>query len=138
MGADDYVIKPFNPLEVVARVKALLRRVRDYDLVGASKNKNILQIRGLKLDTRKHRTWLYDEEIILTPLEFSIIRYLMDNAGQVVSSEELFEKVWGEKFLDNNNTVMAHIARIRDKLHENSKKPEYIRTVWGVGYKIDE
>ena len=138
VGADDYVTKPFNPLEVVARVKAMIRRVRDYD--GAEKKDvESVQIRGLSVNKRYHRVLLYDEEIELTSLEFKVVWYLLEHLGQVVSSEELFEKVWGEKFLENNNnTVMAHIARIREKLHENSRNPEYIKTVWGVGYKIEE
>lgn len=138
VGADDYVTKPFNPLEVVARVKGQLRRVRNYDRQEQEGQAGKYLVRGLELDERKHQCRLYDKEIILTPLEFSIVLYLVKHIGQVVSSEELFEKVWGEKFLDNNNTVMAHIARIREKLHENSRRPEYIKTVWGVGYKIEE
>lgn len=80
---------------------------------------------------------LYDEEIELTPLEFEILLYLASKRGEVVSSEELFEKVWKEKYLDSNNTVMVHIRRIREKLHEDTKKTKYIKTVWGVGYKIE-
>lgn len=137
IGADDYVTKPFNPLEVTARVKAQLRRVNRYDGMNPSDIASKIIIRGLELDEKKHTCKLYNEDIILTPIEFSIILYLAKNIGQVVSSEELFEKVWGEKYLDNNNTVMAHIARLRDKLHENARKPEYIKTVWGIGYKID-
>lgn len=138
VGADDYITKPFNPLEVVARVKASIRRVRDYD--GAEKkDMESIQIRGLTVNKRYHRVLLYDEEIELTSLEFKVVWYLLEHMGQVVPSEELFENVWGEKFLENNNnTVMAHIARIREKLHENSRNPEYIKTVWGVGYKIEE
>ncbi len=139
VGADDYVTKPFNPLEVVARVKAGIRRVRDYDSVGTQKkDADCHEVRGLSVNKRYHRVLLYDEEIELTALEFKVVWYLLEHLGQVVSSEELFENVWGEEFLDNNNTVMAHIARIREKLHENSRKPEYIKTVWGVGYKIEE
>ncbi len=137
MGADDYVTKPFNPLEVTARVKAQLRRVNKYDGLKHSNTSDRIMIRGLELDEKQHTCTLYNEDIILTPIEFSIILYLAKRIGQVVSSEELFENVWGEKYLDNNNTVMAHIARLREKLHENARKPEYIKTVWGVGYKID-
>ncbi|MBR1742663.1 MAG: VanR-ABDEGLN family response regulator transcription factor [Lachnospiraceae bacterium] len=135
MGADDYVTKPFNPLEVVARVKGQLRRVKNYD---KKERDGEYRIRGLELLEKEHRCRLYEETIDLTPIEFSILLYLCRHAGEVVSSEELFERVWGEKYLDNNNTVMAHIARLRDKLHENSRKPEYIKTVWGVGYKMEK
>lgn len=137
MGADDYVTKPFNPLEVAARVKAQLRRVNKYDAQKDPDTSDKIIIRGLELGEKQHTCTLYQEKIILTPIEFSILLYLAKRIGQVVSSEELFEKVWGEKYLDNNNTVMAHIARLREKLHENARKPEYIKTVWGVGYKID-
>lgn len=144
MGADDYITKPFNPLEVVARVKAQLRRAGDYnksigktDMPESDNVKGYHNVRGLELFEDEHRCILYGEEIILTPIEFSIILYFIKNIGRVVSSEELFEKVWGEKYLNSNNTVMAHIARIRDKLHENSRSPKFIKTVWGVGYKIE-
>lgn len=135
MGADDYVTKPFNPLEVVARVKGQLRRVKDYD---KQEKEGEYRIRGLEVLKREHCVRLYDEEIDLTPIEFSILLYLCEHAGQVVSSEELFENVWGEAYLGNNNTVMAHIARLREKLHDNSRKPQYVKTVWGVGYKIEK
>ena len=144
MGADDYIIKPFNPLEVVARVKAQLRRAGDYnksiekaDTENAGNEEGYYNVRGLELFEDEHRCLLYGEEIMLTPIEFSIILYFIKNIDKVVSSEELFENVWGEKYLNSNNTVMAHIARIRDKLHENSRQPKFIKTVWGVGYKIE-
>ena len=135
MGADDYVTKPFNPLEVVARVKGQLRRVKDYD---KQEKEGEYRIRGLEVLKREHCVRLYDEEIDLTPIEFSILLYLCEHVEQVVSSEELFENVWGEAYLGNNNTVMAHIARLREKLHDNSRKPQYVKTVWGVGYKIEK
>lgn len=139
MGADDYITKPFNPLEVVARVKAQLRRAQTYNIsMGKQEKEEYYNIRGMEINVSDHTCTLFGEEIPITPLEFSILLYLCQHLGQVVSSEELFEKVWGEKYLDNNNTVMAHIARIREKLHENARKPKFIKTVWGVGYKIEK
>ena len=139
MGADDYITKPFNPLEVVARVKAQLRRAQTYNFsMGRQEEEEYYNVRGMEINVSDHTCILFGEEIPITPLEFSILLYLCRRMGQGVSSEELFEKVWGEKYLDNNNTVMAHIARIREKLHENARKPKFIKTVWGVGYKIEK
>lgn len=136
LGADDYVTKPFNPLELTARVKAHLRRYRQYNT--EAKNKNVIEINGLSINNETHKCFLFDEEIPLTPTEFGILRLLCENADRVVSTEDIFEKVWGEKYLDSNNTVMVHIRRIREKLHEPSRNPRFVKTVWGVGYKIEK
>ncbi len=133
MGADDYVTKPFNPLELVARVKAHLRRYKRYN----QDTENIYDREGLMLNPDTHKCTLYDEEVFLTPTEFKILWLLCERRGKVVSSEEIFENVWGEKYLDSNNTVMVHIRRIREKLKEPQGKPKYIKTVWGVGYKVE-
>ena len=136
LGADDYVTKPFNPLELTARIKAQLRRFRQYN--GSTESTDTLEFSGLELNISTHTCTLYGEEIILTPIEFRILRLLMENAGRVVSTKELFEKVWGEDYLDSNNTVMVHIRRIREKLREKPRNPKFIKTVWGVGYKIEK
>lgn len=139
IGADDYITKPFNPLEVSARVKTQLRRYIRYNnsSVLQTEKKSEYDIRGLIINKDTHKCFLYDEELLLTPIEFSILWYLCSNQGKVISSEELFEAVWKEKYFNNNNTVMAHIGRLREKMKEPAKNPKFIKTVWGVGYEIE-
>ena len=138
IGADDYITKPFNPLEVVARVKTQLRRAQRYNASPLREaEKNEFDIRGLLINRDSHKCVLFGKELSLTPTEFSLLWYLCEHQGKVVTSEELFEAVWKEKFLDNNNTVMAHIGRLREKMGEPARNPKFIKTIWGVGYEIE-
>ncbi len=132
-GADDYITKPFNPLEVVARIKSQLRRYMRYN----PKSVDECDLRGLYMNRSTHECRLYDRKLDITPTEFSILWYLCENCGRVVSSEELFEAVWGEKYLESNNTVMNHIGKLREKMKESYKNPKFIKTVWGIGYTIE-
>lgn len=141
LGADDYITKPFKMLELIARVRANIRRAQNYNVAikqqdSTSNTEEKYLINGLEINASKHTVKLYDEVLELTPIEFNIVLYLARHEGMAVSSEELFEAVWKEKYFDSNNTVFVHIARIREKMHENSRKPIYIKTVWGVGYKL--
>ncbi|MEC0126996.1 response regulator transcription factor [Paenibacillus pabuli] len=133
-GADDYMIKPFNPLELLARVKAQLRR---QTLMGNADFNSLILIKDLIIDKSKHSVKLKEAEIPLTPLEFSILALLASHPGQVFSSEKIYEAVWKEPYGYSDNTVMVHIRNLREKLKENPRDPHYIKTVWGVGYKID-
>ncbi len=139
-GADDYVTKPFNPLELTARVKSQLRRYMQLNPNSGTeeKQKNEISVRGLVINRDNHRVLVDGEEIRLTPIEFDILFLLASNPGKVFSTDEIFEKVWNEKVYEANNTVMVHIRRLRGKMKEDSRTDKIITTVWGVGYKIEK
>ena len=139
-GADDYVTKPFNPLELTARVKSQLRRYMQLNPNSGAeeKQKNEISVRGLVINRDNHRVMVDGEEIRLTPIEFDILFLLASNPGKVFSTDEIFEKVWNEKVYEANNTVMVHIRRLRGKMKEDARTDKIITTVWGVGYKIEK
>ncbi|MCI8638720.1 MAG: VanR-ABDEGLN family response regulator transcription factor [Coprococcus sp.] len=138
MGADDYIPKPFNPLELVARVKAQLRRYTQYN-DHTKEQGDIIDFGGLFLNKESHECVYNEKSLTLTPIEFDILWMLCENRGKVVSSERLFESVWNENYYKNsNNTVMVHIRHLREKMSGPTGKSDLIKTVWGVGYKIEE
>ncbi|WP_291583054.1 VanR-ABDEGLN family response regulator transcription factor [Clostridium sp. UBA6640] len=137
-GADDYMTKPFRPLEVIARVKAQLRRYKKYNF-DYTQPDNVLIHRGLTIDINSHECRLDGNILSLTPTEFLILKILCEEKGNVVSSEQLFHKIWGDEYFDkSNNTITTHIRHLREKIGDSVEKPKYIKTVWGVGYKIEK
>lgn len=134
-GADDYVSKPFNPLELIARVKSQLRRTNKYN-TDLSASKNVMEIGELKINVDTRQVFVQNQEVRLTPKEFDILELLARNKGIVLSVQKIYEVVWKEEFLKSDNNVMVHITKIRDKIEQDPKRPIYVKTVWGVGYKI--
>ena len=136
IGADDYITKPFNFLELIARVKSNLRRYMKYDKF--KKDDELIVVRGLSLNKKTKEVYLENVLIRLTPIEFKILQLLMENKGGIFSIEQIYENVWNEPFLNSENTVAVHIRRIREKIEVNPKDPIYLKVVWGIGYKIEK
>lgn len=134
-GADDYITKPFSAMELIARVKSQIRRYTRYT-TESSTPKNIIEIGNLTINTDTRQVFVGNKDVRLTPKEFDILQLLASNKGIVFSIEKIYERVWGEDFYMSDNTVMVHITKIREKIEEEPKKPLYIKTIWGVGYKI--
>ena len=139
LGADDYVVKPFRPLELVARVKAQLRRYTRYGSGVAEEDASELSVDGLTINRDARTVTVDDRPVRCTPLEFSILLYLVENRGRVVPVEDLFRAVWGEDFMSSSsNTVMVHIRHLREKLGDDAQNPRFIKNIWGVGYTIEK
>lgn len=137
IGADDYITKPFNPLELAARVKSNLRR---YTSLGSlnSENKSIYQVGGLVINDDTKQVTVDDEPVKMTPIEYNILLLLVKNQGRVFSINQIYESIWNEDAIGADNTVAVHIRHIREKIEINPKEPRYLKVVWGVGYKIDK
>lgn len=134
LGADDYIVKPFSPTELVARVKAHLKRYQQ--LTGQQKANKVLKVGNLTIDVTGHRVYVKDKEVVMPNKEFALLVFLAENPGVVFSKETLFQRIWGEDSLGDTATVSVHINRIREKIEQNTARPTYIETVWGVGYRF--
>lgn len=134
-GADDYVTKPFNPSELVARVKSQLRRYTTLGSIG--KQNGIITINGLSLNTENKTVNIDGENVRLTPIEYRILELLVRNRGRVFSAEDIYRNVWNEETVVGDNTIAVHVRHIREKIEINPKEPKYLKVVWGIGYKVD-
>lgn len=140
LGADDYITKPFRPLEFIARVKSQLRRYKKYNPAHSEDAENgLLTHSALLMNIQTHECFLNEKPLLLTPTEFLILRILLENKGHVISAEELFHRIWQDEYYSKtNNTITVHIRHLREKMNDTLDKPKYIKTIWGVGYKIEE
>ena len=136
-GADDYVVKPFNPLELVARVKSQLRRYKQLN-IPKKISQEIIEVDDLVINNKNHQVKVGNKDVKLTPREFEILELLSSNRGVVFSIEKIYESVWKQDFFESDNTVMVHIRKIREKIEENPRRPRFIKTIWGVGYKVEK
>ena len=137
MGADDYVTKPFRPLELLARVNSQLRRYKRFTTVAQEVNHHLITIGGLEMNTETKEFTVDEAPVKLTPIEYKILNLLMKHPGRVFPTEEIYERIWNETAI-NTDTIMVHIRNIREKIEINPKKPKYLKVVWGVGYKIEK
>ena len=138
IGADDYLSKPFNPLELVARVKSQLRRYTQLGNLNQSSNENVYKCGGLTINDDTKEVFVDDEPIKLTPIEYNILLLLTKNAGKVFSIDEIYKQIWNEEAIGADNTVAVHIRHIREKIEINPREPRYLKVVWGVGYKMEK
>ena len=138
IGADDYLSKPFNPLELVARVKSQLRRYTQLGNLNQGSNENVYKCGGLTINDDTKEVFVDDEPIKLTPIEYNILLLLTKNAGKVFSIDEIYKQIWNEEAIGADNTVAVHIRHIREKIEINPREPRYLKVVWGVGYKIEK
>lgn len=137
VGADDYVTKPFNPLELVARIKSQLRRTHTYTSAINIESDPMIRLGRLTIDPSTHEIMIDEQDVHLTPREFAILLLLARHSGQVFSTEHIYQKVWKEEYMDSPNTVMVHVRKIREKIEPNPRQPQYIKTIWGIGYKME-
>ena len=139
LGADDYITKPFRPLEFIARVKSQLRRYKKYNPAHSEDAETgLLTHSALLMNIQTHECFLNEKPLLLTPTEFLILRILLENKGHVISAEELFHRIWQDEYYSKtNNTITVHIRHLREKMNDTLDKPKYIKTIWGVGYKIE-
>lgn len=138
LGADDYVTKPFNPLELIARVNSCIRRYTKLGTIGEAENENIYQTGELIIDDNLKKVTVDGQEIKLTPTEYNILKFLLQNKGHVYSIEQIYKNVWEEEAYGAENIIAVHIRHIREKIEINPKDPKYLKVIWGIGYKIEK